>query len=97
MKSQTDAIIARATRDADGEPGTMLLSEDNLFDGRNVFGGAWHSDDSGSSGGAPKIAPARLDFAAKEGVTLALWLRPDADNPRERPIDFLAQSRRLEG
>ncbi|MSU49781.1 MAG: DUF1553 domain-containing protein [Opitutus sp.] len=32
---------------------------------------------------APKIPAAKLDFSRKDGLTLALWLRPDADNPRE--------------
>jgi len=32
---------------------------------------------------APKIPADQLDFAAKTGAGLLLWLRPDADNPRD--------------
>ena len=31
----------------------------------------------------PKIPAAKIDFSRKEGVTIALWLRPAADNPRD--------------
>jgi len=38
----------------------------------------WHS---GATTPAPKIPADQLDFAAKTGVGLSLWLRPDSDNP----------------
>ncbi len=31
----------------------------------------------------PTVPAAKLDFSGKQGVTLAFWLRPDADNPRD--------------
>jgi len=39
-----------------------------------------------SNPAAPSIPAAKLDFAGKQGVSFALWLRPAADNPRDVPL-----------
>jgi hypothetical protein len=77
------AIVDRARREVEADPGLVLLPEENLFDGRNVLGGAWHSDAVSVTDAGRKIPSARIDFAGRNGATLSLWLRPDADNPRD--------------
>ena len=44
-------------------------------------GGTEADDSTGAKSGAPKIPAAKLDFSSKDGLTLALWIRPDAGNP----------------
>src|SRR5262249_54229876 len=85
-RPQVEAILRRVAHEAEADPGVSLLPEENQFDGRNVFGGAWHSNPGEADSNAPKISAARLDFAAKDGVTLMFWLRPDADNPRDAAL-----------
>jgi hypothetical protein len=46
------------------------------------IGAVWRS--AGEAGAKPPAIPAtKLDFAGKEGVSVMLWVRPDAENPRD--------------
>ena len=72
------ALAAAARAQAETDPGVALLATENSPDG--VVDGAWHTDPAKS---APKIPVAKLDFGAKDGLTVAFWLKPDADNPRD--------------
>jgi hypothetical protein len=80
------AILYRAARESAAVPGVVILPEENRFDGRNVLGGAWHSGAASDADAASKVPAAKIDFAGKNGATLSLWLRPDADNPRDVPL-----------
>ena len=86
LRARVEAVIARARRETDSDPGVALLPEENVFDGHTVFGGAWWADTTPVMSPAPKIPPAKLDFAGKAGVTLAFWLRPDPENPDDVPL-----------
>ncbi|MGH7947231.1 MAG: DUF1553 domain-containing protein, partial [Opitutaceae bacterium] len=86
LRARIEAIVARARRETDADPGATLLPEENVFDGRNVFGGAWRADESTLTSPPPEIAPAKLDFSNKEGTTLSFWLRPDPENPNDVPL-----------
>ena len=68
------AATARAV--ADAHPGVTLLgsaAQPSLDQG-------WRAD---LEKPAPTIPAAQLDFAAKSGLTLAYWINPDTDNPRD--------------
>ena len=67
-RARLDALVAAARTAADAQPGIELLAA------------GWHADPEKP---APTIPAAQLDFAAKTGQTLAFWLKPDADNPRD--------------
>jgi hypothetical protein len=80
------ATALRATGAGEGESsaaehvGTRLLEPDATSAVEGVTGRAWHSS---AAVKPPTVPAATIDFAAKSGVSLAMWLRPDADNPRD--------------
>jgi hypothetical protein len=60
--------------------GVALLENENTAESEGIVGAAWRSSPDKP---APKIPGVKLDFAGKQGATLTMWLRPDADNPRD--------------
>ncbi len=70
------ALVSAARTAADANPGVTLLDHA----GQPPLDQGWRAD---LAKPAPTIPAAKLDFAAKSGLTLAFWLKPDADNPRD--------------
>jgi len=97
LRPQVEAIAASARTAIGGDAGVDLLPPRDPAATAGVTGPAWRSTPLASGattpapgllagaapapGPGPKITGEQLDFAGKEGVTLSLWLRPDADNP----------------
>ncbi len=70
----TLADAARTT--AEANPGVTLLDHAPT----PPLDAGWRAD---LAKPAPTIPAAKLDFTAKSGLTLAFWLKPEADNPRD--------------
>ena len=75
-QSRVTALAAAARTLADTTPGVALLEPTVT----PTLDTGWRTD---LEKPAPTIPAAKLDFAAKTGLTLAFWLKPDADNPRD--------------
>ncbi|MSU50285.1 MAG: DUF1553 domain-containing protein [Opitutus sp.] len=69
--------VKKARTIVNAEPSSEVLSNANA---RGLSDCAWRPD---LTRPAPRIPTARIDFGAKDGMTLAFWLRPDADNSRD--------------
>ena len=72
-EARLTALITAARTAAEATPGTLLLEP-------TAPDSPWRAD---LAKPAPTIPQAKLDFNAKSGLTLAFWLKPDADNPRD--------------
>lgn len=76
-KAKVEGMIAAARKAVEADKTAVLL----LDESRSA------TNPSGAeplpSSPAQKIPAAKLDFSSKEGLTLALWLRPAATNPRD--------------
>jgi hypothetical protein len=77
-QARLTALLAAARTAADAQPGVALLATAPTTAASADLG--WRAD---LEKPAPTIPAAQLDFAAKTGQTLAFWLKPDADNPRD--------------
>ena len=77
-RARVEALIARAAPRTEVVPSVPLLEPEMSTEGAPKA--EWRINPEKP---APKIATAKLDFAGKEGITLALWLNPDADNPSD--------------
>ena len=76
--ARLEAVLAAARAQSAAEPGVALLPPET--DPAGIVGSAWRPD---LAQPAPKLAANAFDFRAKSGLTLAFWLNPDADNPRD--------------
>jgi hypothetical protein len=72
------ALLTTAQATAQAHPGIALL--ETPADPADFFAAGWRAD---LAKPAPTIPAAQLDFAAKTGQSLAFWLKPDPDNPRD--------------
>ncbi|MSU54022.1 MAG: DUF1553 domain-containing protein [Opitutaceae bacterium] len=70
------ALAAAARTAAENNPGVTLLDPA----AQPLLETGWRAD---LVKPAPTIPAAKLDFTAKSGLTLAFWLKPDADNHRD--------------
>ena len=73
------ALITAARSLADAAPGVVLL-ETSASPSPSALTDGWRAD---LEKPAPTVPSAKLDFTAKSGLTLAFWLKPDSDNPRD--------------
>ena len=75
------ALVSAARTAADAHPGVVLLDQAGppSLESASADDG-WRAD---LAKPAPTIPAAKLDFTAKSGLTLAYWIKPDADNPRD--------------
>ena len=76
--ARLEPVLAAARAKITADPGVALLPTET--DPAGVAGSAWRPD---LAQPAPKVAATAFDFRAKSGLTLAFWLNPDADNPRD--------------
>ncbi|MBC7369460.1 MAG: DUF1553 domain-containing protein [Undibacterium sp.] len=70
------ALLASARTTAEATPGVALLEPTTT----SFSDTGWRAD---LEKPAPTVPSAKLDFTAKPGLTLAFWLKPDADNARD--------------
>jgi hypothetical protein len=70
------ALAATARTRTDATPGVALLQTSAT----PTPDSGWRAD---LEKPAPTIPAAKLDFTTKPGLTLAFWLKPDPDNPRD--------------
>ena len=70
-------LAARAKTLVSGESKSDVIDEPNA---KGLSDCAWRSD---LNRPAPRVPTARIDFAAKDGMTFAFWMRPDSGNPRD--------------
>ena len=75
-RPRVDALVSAARTAAEATPGITLLDSA----AQPALENSWRAD---LAKPAPTIPAAKLDFTAKSGLTLAFWLKPDADNPRD--------------
>ena len=76
--TRLEPVLAAARAKIAADPGVALLPTET--DPTGIAGSAWRPD---LAQPAPKLAANAFDFRAKSGLTLAFWLNPDADNPRD--------------
>ncbi len=76
--TRLEPVIAAARAKLAADPGVALLPTET--DPAGILGSAWRPD---LAQPAAKLAATAFDFRAKSGLTLAFWLNPDADNPRD--------------
>lgn len=76
--ARLEPVLASARAKVTADPGVALLPTET--DPTGIAGSAWRPD---LAQPAPKLAATAFDFRAKSGLTLAFWLNPDADNPRD--------------
>ena len=77
-QARFESVLAAARAQITADPGVALLPTET--DPAGVAGSAWRPD---LAQPAPKVAATAFDFRAKSGLTVAFWLNPDADNPRD--------------
>ena len=71
--------LAEQTRAALGaDTGVELLPKQDGESGEGPTGSRWRA---AAAQPPPKVPADKLDFAGTQGVTVALWLRPEAENP----------------
>jgi len=76
--ARLEPVLAAARAQMAPDPGVALLPTET--DPAGIVGSAWRPD---LAVPAPKLAASAFDFRAKSGLTLAFWLNPDTDNPRD--------------
>lgn len=76
--TRLEPVLAAARAKLAADPGVALLPTET--DPAGIAGSAWRPD---LAQPAAKLAATAFDFRAKSGLTLAFWLNPDADNPRD--------------
>ena len=76
--TRLEPVLAAARAKITADPGVALLPTET--DPAGVAGSAWRPD---LAQPAPKVAATAFDFRAKSGLTVAFWLNPDVDNPRD--------------
>lgn len=80
-RARLEAASSRALAEA-AKPGGEELVE-AAEDSEGLGGKAWRAEPSKP---APKIAAAKVNWGAKEGFGVSLWLKPETDNPRDVPL-----------
>ena len=78
-QARLTALIADARTRAEATPGVALL-ETSATPAASASDTGWRAD---LEKPAPTVPSAKLDFTATPGLTLAFWLKPDADNARD--------------
>ena len=91
LRERVRTLLATALRTTAGRldeaveeiAGLPLLDADNAAAARDGVIGAdgRHGPEAGA--GLPTVPAARVDWAAKPGVSVMLWVRPESDNPRD--------------
>ena len=76
--TRLEPVLAAARAKLAADPGVALLPTET--DPAGILGSAWRPD---LAQPVPKVAATAFDFRAKSGLTLAFWLNPDVDNPRD--------------
>ena len=76
--ARLEPVLAAARAKIAADPGVALLPTET--DPTGIAGSAWRPD---LAQPAPKVAATAFDFRAKSGLTLAFWLNPDVDIPRD--------------
>ncbi len=80
-KAKIEGLIAAAKKSVDADKSAVLLL--NGTENRSATVAAANEPLPAPSPPTQKIPAAKLDFSSKDGLTLALWLRPAANNPRD--------------
>ncbi len=79
--SRIESLIAAAKKSVDADKTAVLLL--NGTESRSATKPSVAEPLPAPSSPTQKIPAAKLDFSNKEGLTLALWLRPAANNPHD--------------